>query len=73
MTDTDTTNEATATRKGVGEPVDAPEDVADDARTGYAVYDRTLARYVTEVSTGKPSAKDANAAANGHPHKIVAV
>lgn len=59
--------------KGVGEPVPAPKDAPEETRTGYAVYDRTLGRYVSEVTPGKPSAKDARAAAKGHPHTIVAV
>lgn len=62
-----------ASKRGVGRPVQAPEDVSADDRTGYAVYDRTLGRFVSEVTTDKPSDEDAKAAAKGHPYAVVAV
>lgn len=67
------TTEAKPGRRGVGVRLPAPKDVSEEARTGYAVYDRTLGRYVTEVTKAKPSAKDAKAAAGDHPYAIVAV
>jgi hypothetical protein len=59
---------------GQPEPGDAPKDVAEDTASGYAVYDRTLRRYVTGVTKDKPSDKDARAAvAEGHAYRTVRV
>lgn len=56
------------------ELVDAPADVDDNVATGYAVYDRTLGRYVGGVSTDKPSAAAARKlVGEGHQHKVVRV
>lgn len=67
-------DERAAMAPGKPEPVDAPDDVADDVATGYAVYDRTLGRFVTPVSTDKPSSSDARkAVAKGHSYATVRV
>lgn len=60
--------------KGVGEPVDAPEDVAAKEATGYAVYDRTIGQYVGDRTTSKPSQEDADKAVpEGHVAAVVRV
>lgn len=67
-----TEDERAAMRPGKPEPVEAPDDVDEDTATGYAVYDRTLARFVTPVTTDKPSSP-AKAVAKGHSYKVVRV
>lgn len=55
-------------------PFDAPKDHADDGATGYAVYDRTLGRYVGGVTTDKPSKRDADKlVGDGHVAAVVRV
>lgn len=52
----------------------APEDAPDESATGYAVYDRTLRRYVGGVTTDKPSASDARKlVGKGHTAAVVRV
>lgn len=66
--------ERAAARPGKPDPVDAPDDVDADAAKGYAVYDRTLGRFVGGVTADKPSASDARKlVAEGHSHKVVRV
>lgn len=70
------TENATEARKGrgVGEPVAAPKDAPEDTATGFAVYDRTLARFVGPVHTDRPSRSDADkAVAEGHVAAVVRV
>lgn len=57
----------------VPELPEAPEDTPEDAATGYAVYDRVLARYVGAVTKSKPSRAEAKKLAGGHEHSIVRV
>lgn len=53
---------------------DAPDDVPEGTATGYAVYDRTLGRFVGGVSKDKPSRSDAAAAVDkGNAYKVVRV
>lgn len=53
---------------------DAPKDADEKVATGYAVYDRTLGRYVGPVTKDKPSATEARkTAAKGHTVKVVRV
>lgn len=52
---------------------DAPDDAADDVAKGYAVYDRTLGRFVTGVTPDKPSISEARKSARGHTVKVVRV
>lgn len=54
------------------EPVDAPKDTPEETATGYAVYDRTLGRYVTGVTPDKPS-NPGKSVAKGHAYKVVRV
>lgn len=52
----------------------APEDAPDDVATGYAVYDRTLARYVGPVTSKRPSKGDAaKLVGKGHTAAVVRV
>lgn len=72
----ETTPEVTTETPAPAEPevAPAPKDAAEDVATGYAVYDRTLARYVGGVTTDKPSKSDAaKLVAKGHRHAIVRV
>lgn len=57
---------------GPPEPYAAPKDADESVATGYAVYDRTLGRYVTGVTVDKPG-KPASAVAEGHSYKVVRV
>lgn len=68
MTETAPENSGTA-----GALFDAPEDADDTVARGYAVYDRELGRYVTGMTTDKPSSADARAAAKGHRYATVRV
>lgn len=53
---------------------DAPDDVDEGIATGYAVYNRTLGRYVGPVVDKKPSKADANKrVAKGHTTAVVRV
>ncbi len=54
------------------EPTDAPDDAPDATATGWAVYDRTLGRFVTGVTPDKPT-KPADAVSKGHAYKVVRV
>lgn len=69
--DTTEADRATA-RPAPPEPFDAPKDVDERFATGYAVYDRTLGRYVGGVTKDKPS-KPREAVAEGHAYKVVRV
>lgn len=50
-----------------------PDDTAEAARRGYAVYDRQLGRYVTGVTADKPKVSDARKTAGHDDVAIVAV
>lgn len=64
----------TSPESGAAELAPAPEDTSDELATGYAVYDRTLARYVTGVTKDKPSKSAADkAVGKGHTAAIVRV
>lgn len=77
------TENATAdTTEGTTEPqddglrppqFDAPKDAPEATSTGYAVYDRTLGRFVGSVVGSKPSARKAQEAAPGHTVAVVRV
>lgn len=56
-------------------PFDAPADRSDDdGATGYAVYNRTLGRFVGPVTDKRPSAAVAKRAVpDGHVHAVVRV
>lgn len=75
MTDENPTPTPEETSAKLGDPIfEAPADLPEDKEaTGYAVYDRVLGRYVSEVTPGKPSNSDAKRAANGHAYKVVRV
>lgn len=60
--------------KGVGEPVDAPEDVKSAESVGFAIFDRTVGQYVTSPDKSKPSQEDADKAVpEGHVAAVVRV
>lgn len=53
---------------------DAPEDVSEELATGYAVYNRTLGRFVGSVSDKRPTKTDARKAVpEGHTAAVVRV
>lgn len=55
-------------------PFQAPEDVSEDIATGYAVYDRTLGRYIGPVHDKRPSKSEAGkAVTEGHVAAVVRV
>lgn len=58
---TETSPETTGGRYDVSslELADPPEDVAEEAATGYAIYDRVLRQYVSPVTKDKPKLADA--------------
>ncbi len=60
-------------RAGIGPLFDSPAD-REEGATGYAVYDRTLGRYVGTVTPEEPT-KDAVKAVvpAGHAYKVVRV
>lgn len=61
-------------RAGVGPLFDAPKDRDDDTATGYAVYDRTLGRFVGSVADKRPTDSDAKGMVpKGHVHAVVRV
>lgn len=52
---------------------DPPADVDSDTATGWAVYDRRLARFVGGVTADKPGKRAAAELAGGRPHAVVRV
>lgn len=70
---TENTTENTAPPSSAAAPMfEAPADA--DPGSGYAVYDRTLGRYVGGVTTDKPSKRDADKlVGNGHVAAVVRV
>ena len=53
---------------------DAPDDVAETEATGWAVYDRTLGRFVGGKLTDKPTSSAASKLVDeGHSTKVVRV
>lgn len=53
---------------------DAPKDAPDELATGYAVYNRTLGRFVGGVQDKRPSKADASKAVpKGHTAAVVRV
>ena len=69
---TENTTESDTGRYDVSslELADPPEDVPEGEATGYAVYDRVLRQYVSEVSKDKPKLADARKL-HGHDHLAV--